>query len=507
MIGGPVGRLVLMLCLLSAGFLSAGAQASSNQGYGTILGTVVDPTGVGISGARITVVEDLSNRTFDVTTDCSGFYRRSDLATGSYTVRFGSHGFRTETRTSILIKPSAVTQLDIKMQVGQFVDWGPTIETSGGPLTSGSIAGMVTDVTGAPIPGAHVLAMEEKTGNAAKTTTNADGLYGFPAVGWGTYSIKVEARGFKTENRRSVLVGAAAKAEVDIRLSVSVGGPIVTVEPIVEENRCWMETKPEGAIQGTVLDAADVVPTRITTRNGATGKSFETTTDSNGAYHFHNLPEGDYCTKFEAAAGLRVEGEWPKFETSKEIRVEPPRVSELNISLPVSREIVEVCSNSCLIRTGGVSASHPKIALQLYAPRNVVRAGNELWLTTTLTNLSRHAVFIRAQTGPTSTVDYQIYAEGKCNCPGPLRKRDADFISQSEHRTWLSQWRRIRVRPGKTVIDKIDLSRLLDLRRPGIYRITVEYAEGLVAEHGKEIKYPPVTVSNSITIAVMADSH
>src|SRR5580765_538478 len=117
MIGGPMVRLVLMLCLLSAGFLSAGAQVSSNQGYGTILGTVVDPTGVGISGARITVVEDLSNRTFDVTTDCSGFYRRSDLATGSYTVRLGSHGFRTETRTSILIKPSAVTQLDIKMQV------------------------------------------------------------------------------------------------------------------------------------------------------------------------------------------------------------------------------------------------------------------------------------------------------------------------------------------------------------------------------------------------------
>lgn len=37
--------------------------------------------------------------------------------------------------------------------------------------------------------------------------------------------------------------------------------------------------------------------------------------------------------------------------------------------------------------------------------------------------------------------------------------------------------------------------------------ITAEYAEGLVAEHGKEIKYPPVTVSNSITVAVMADSH
>lgn len=507
MIGELVGRFVLMVCLLSAGFLPAGAQISSNQDRGTILGTVADPTGGGIPGARITVVEDLSNRTFDVTTDCSGFYRRSDLATGSYTVRFGSQGFRAETRTSVLINPSAVTQLDIKMQVGQLVDWGPTIETSGGPLTSGSIAGLVTDVAGAPISGARVLVMEEKTGNAAKTTTNAEGHYEFPTVGWGTYSIQVEARGFKTESRRSVLVGAAAKVEADIRLSVSVGGPIVTVEPIAEENRRWMETKPTGTIQGTVLDAAGVVPTRITARDRATGKRFETTTDSNGAYRFHALPPGTYCAKFEAATGARVEGGWPKFETSKEVHVEPPRVSELNISLPASREIVEVCSDSCVVRTDGVSAAHPKIALQLYASSNVARPGDELWITTTLTNTSSHAVFIRAQSGPVSTVDYQIYAEGKCNCPGPLRKRDADFISQSEHRTWLRQWRRMRVRPGKTVIDKIDLSRLLDLRQPGIYRITVEYAEGLVAQHGKEIKYPPVTVSNSITVAVMADSH
>jgi hypothetical protein len=185
--------------------------------------------------------------------------------------------------------------------------------------------------------------------------------------------------------------------------------------------------------------------------------------------------------------------------------VQPPRVSELIVSLPAPRtEIVEVCTASCVIQAAaGKSGSH--IVLQLYAPRNVVRAGSELWITAALRNISRHAVSIRAQPGPTSTVDYQIYADGECGCPGPLRKRDADFASPSEHLAWLRQWRRMRLRPGKTVIDKVDLGKLLDLRHPGIYSVTVGYAEDLIAKHGNEIKYPPMTMSNSITVVVTAD--
>jgi hypothetical protein len=505
----PVKLLILTLCFLSTCFSSAGAQASPNQGSGTILGTVVDPMGMGIPGVRITVVENSYKRIFDGTTDCSGFFRLSDLPTGSYTVRFGKQAFRVETRTSVLISPYAVTQLDTKMQPGQFTDWGPTIETHSGPSHEGSITGTVKDIPGAPIPGARVKAIEEKTGYAAETTTNANGLYRFSGIERGTYSVTVEAQGFKTENKRSVLAGSGAS--VDIRLSVGeYSGPIVTPEPVAEEDSRRTGTGPAGTIQGTVIDATGAVPARISAVDEATGKHFETTTDSNGAYHFRNLPAGIYCARFEAWAAqwkAHPEEVRPTFQTSKEVRVEPSRVSELNVSLPAPRTvIVEVCASSCVIQTGGVRASHPKIALQLYASSNVVRAGNQLWITTTLTNISRHAVFIRAQSGRTATVDYQIYADGKCGCPGPLRKRDTDFVTQSERLAWLSQWRKMRVRSGKTLIDRVDLSNLLDLRRPGVHAVAVEYAEDLIAADGKEIKHPPMTVSNSITVVVTADS-
>ena len=504
--GTRLGLLMMALYFLSVSCLTAGAQVSSNQGYGTILGTVVDPMGAGIPGVRITVIEQSPSRNYDVTTDCSGFYRLSDLAAGSYTVRFGSRGFRPETRSSVQINPSGVTQLDIKMKIGELGDSGPNVESSE-PSRIGSIKGTVTDGHGASIPGAHVMAIEERTGYAAETTTNANGLYSLSGVGRGTYSVRVEAQGFKTESKGFVLV--AAEAVVDFNLSVGqYSGPMVTPDLVAEENHRGREPESAGAIQGRVIDAAGAVPTRITAVNQATGKRFETTTDSNGTYRLRDLPAGTYCAKFEAwAAQWKAQPEEvrPTFQTSKEVDVQPPRVSELNVSVPAPRTVlVEVCSASCVIRTAEKSASH--VTLQLYAPSNVVRAGNELWITTTLTNISRHAVSIRAQTGPTSTVDYQIYADGKCGCLGPLRKRDTDFASQSEYFTWLRQWRRMRVRPGKTVIDKVDLSKLLDLHRPGVHTVTVEYAEALVAKHGNEIKYPPVTVSNSITVVVTADS-
>ncbi|HLK06708.1 MAG TPA: carboxypeptidase-like regulatory domain-containing protein [Candidatus Angelobacter sp.] len=492
--------------LLGVGLL-ARAQDPANQGYGTILGTVADPMGIGIPEVRIIVLEEMPQRNYDVTTDCSGFYRLSNLAAGRYTVRFGSKGFRTEIRT-VLINPSQVTPLDVKMQVGQLGDSGPNVELSG-PLLIGSIKGTVTDGHGAVIPGAHVLAIEEATGNLAETTTNAEGLFSLSGVGRGIYTVRVEARGFKTEIKRSVPV--EAEASVDFHLSVGeYSGPMVIPDPAAQQNHQRTETESVGAIQGRVLDAAGAVPARISAIDEATGKRYETTTDSNGAYRFRDLPPGTYCTRFEAWAGqwkTQPEELRPTLQTSKEVRVAPPAVSEVNVTIPARPAIVAFCGPSCMFRTGGVSASHPKITLQLYVPSNVARAGNELWIKTTLTNISRHAVSVRAQKSPASTVDYQIYAELECNCPGPLRTRDADFISEPEHLAWVRQWRRMRVRSGKTVIDKVDLSKLLDFGRPGVYWVMVEYAEGLVAKHGREIKYPPVTVSNSIRVAVIADSH
>src|SRR5437879_11721930 len=71
----------------------------------------------------------------------------------------------------------------------------------------GSIVGNVLDQNGAVIPGAAVLATNQGTGVAANTTTDGVGEYTFVILQAGTYTIKVTAAGFKTSERRDVVVG------------------------------------------------------------------------------------------------------------------------------------------------------------------------------------------------------------------------------------------------------------------------------------------------------------
>src|SRR5215831_15132345 len=63
---------------------------------------------------------------------------------------------------------------------------------------SAGITGRVTDPSGSAIVGASVTAKDVDRGTEWPTVTNQDGIYAFPRIPIGTYSLKVEAKGFKT---------------------------------------------------------------------------------------------------------------------------------------------------------------------------------------------------------------------------------------------------------------------------------------------------------------------
>src|SRR5437763_14186233 len=93
----------------------------------------------------------------------------------------------------------------------------------------GSIVGNVVDQKGAVIPGAAVLATNQGTGVAASTTTNGVGEYSFVTLQAGTYTIKVAAAGFKTFERRDLLVEANNITRTDVDLEVGSKEEAVTV--------------------------------------------------------------------------------------------------------------------------------------------------------------------------------------------------------------------------------------------------------------------------------------
>jgi len=68
--------------------------------------------------------------------------------------------------------------------------------------STATILGTVTDPTGAVVPDATVTITNTGTGTSRTVTSNQSGAYNAPDLQIGTYSIKVDAPGFKRVIRR-----------------------------------------------------------------------------------------------------------------------------------------------------------------------------------------------------------------------------------------------------------------------------------------------------------------
>ena len=86
--------------------------------------------------------------------------------------------------------------------------------------TFGTITGEVKDASGAVIPAATVTATNMATAASRSTQTNEAGVYNFPSLVPGTYSIRVEAGGFKTVVNSNIELQVQQTARVDAVLEL-----------------------------------------------------------------------------------------------------------------------------------------------------------------------------------------------------------------------------------------------------------------------------------------------
>jgi len=93
--------------------------------------------------------------------------------------------------------------------------------------TTAPISGSVTDQNGAVISGASVIVKNGATGTESKSTTTSNGTYTVPALATGSYTVTIEASGFKKAVVQDVKVDAGVPATVNITLEV--GAPTDSV--------------------------------------------------------------------------------------------------------------------------------------------------------------------------------------------------------------------------------------------------------------------------------------
>ncbi len=95
--------------------------------------------------------------------------------------------------------------------------------------TGGSISGTVCDPSGAVIPGAQLVLVNEGQQTTHRTQSDSEGLYSFPNLPVGKYDLTISAQGFATQRRTDLSVDADAALRVDATLAVGSHADTVTV--------------------------------------------------------------------------------------------------------------------------------------------------------------------------------------------------------------------------------------------------------------------------------------
>jgi hypothetical protein len=92
-----------------------------------------------------------------------------------------------------------------------------------------TLTGRVTDSSGGIVPGAKVTALEESTNTRYDTVTNADGLYTFPLLLQGTYTLTAEVKGFKKYLQKGIVIGTDTRVAQNVTLTVGDMAESITV--------------------------------------------------------------------------------------------------------------------------------------------------------------------------------------------------------------------------------------------------------------------------------------
>lgn len=122
---------VLFLLVSFVGFALFGfVQCADAQVlFGSVNGTVTDPSGAAVPKAHVTVVNKATSVQKEADTNENGYYSITDVPPGTYDLTVKTSGFKPLTQTNLVVAANVVTNADVKVQVGA-VSEQVTVEAS-----------------------------------------------------------------------------------------------------------------------------------------------------------------------------------------------------------------------------------------------------------------------------------------------------------------------------------------------------------------------------------------
>ena len=98
--------------------LISGGSASAQQVFGSIIGTVTDPSGSAVNNAKVTITDVTKGTSFDVNTNDAGQYTKGQLIPDTYKVTIEATGFEKVVSNDLTVQVDQATQFNAALQVG-----------------------------------------------------------------------------------------------------------------------------------------------------------------------------------------------------------------------------------------------------------------------------------------------------------------------------------------------------------------------------------------------------
>jgi hypothetical protein len=110
---------MLRFAALLLAVLPAVAQTT---GTASIAGTVSDPSGANIPGAKITVRNQQTEFIYEGVTGASGDYYIPNLSSGTYQLTFEAQGFKTSVQRDIVLRINETPRIEVKLEAGSLTE-------------------------------------------------------------------------------------------------------------------------------------------------------------------------------------------------------------------------------------------------------------------------------------------------------------------------------------------------------------------------------------------------
>ena len=92
-----------------------------------------------------------------------------------------------------------------------------------------TIEGTVTDSTGAAVPGAQVILTNQDTGVSQTATSNDTGVFHFPSLGLGKYTLTASKSGFQSVKQENIALAAEETRTIPLTLKVGTVAETITI--------------------------------------------------------------------------------------------------------------------------------------------------------------------------------------------------------------------------------------------------------------------------------------